>query len=112
MNIVAAWSQAFLATLLIEVAVAVPLLSGTGGVLRRALAVSFGQLLTHPAVWFILPTLGWSRTPYLLVAEGWAITGELLFYRFVFPELRWSRALAASALANAASYAIGTWLGV
>ena len=75
-------------------------------------AVCFAQVVTHPAVWFILPTFGWSKPTYVLVAESWAILGELLFYRFVFPDLSWSRALASSALANAASFAVGAWLAV
>lgn len=110
MNIVTAWAQAFLVTLLVELVVAIPLLPSTETRLRRALAVGFGQLITHPTVWFILPTLAWPRLLYLAAAESWAIAGELAFYCFVFRNLRWSRALAASALANAASYCVGTWL--
>jgi len=111
MSIVAAWSRAFSLTLVIELVVAIPLLAGLAGRLRRAQAVCFAQVLTHPAVWFIIPDFGWPRPAYLVAAETWAIGGEFLFYRFVFPEMSGSRALAASALANAASYSIGAWLG-
>jgi hypothetical protein len=110
LNIVALWARAFCETLFIELCVAIPLLAGVGSKARRALAVGFAQLVTHPAVWFIFPTFGWSRTRYLLVAESWAVLGEFTFYRFVFETLSWPRALAVSALANAASYGVGLLL--
>jgi hypothetical protein len=102
------WLVAFALTTVSELVVAVPLLA-PGSRARRVGAVCLGQLATHPAVWFIWPLLGWSRPSYVLVAEGFALIVEMLVYRLVFERLPWSKALAASALANAASLAIGLW---
>lgn len=103
------WLFAFALTTVSELAVAVPLLAPAGSRARRFGAVCLGQLATHPAVWFIWPLLGWSRPSYVLVAESFALIVEMLVYRLVFERLQWSRALAASALANATSLAIGLW---
>ena len=104
------WLVAFAVTLFSELAVAVPLLAGAGTRLRRVAAVCLAQLATHPAVWFIWPLFGWPRPTYLLVAESFALVTEALIYRLIFDRLTWSRALAASALANGASVFIGLWL--
>jgi hypothetical protein len=72
--------------------------------------VCLAQLATHPAVWFIWPLLGWPRPSYLFAAESFALVVEAGLYALVFERLVWSRAVAASALANAASLAIGIWL--
>lgn len=104
------WFMAFVLTLVVELAIAVPLLGPVDTLARRAVAVCLAQLATHPAVWFIWPLFGFERLPYLLVAESFALLTEALFYGFVFTALPWQRALAASALANAASYMLGLWL--
>jgi hypothetical protein len=105
-----AWLIAFVLTLGTELLVAVPLLAPGGSLPRRIAAVSLAQLATHPAVWFIWPLFGWSRPVYLLCAEGFALCAEALIYRLIFERLAWSRALAASALANGASVLVGLWL--
>jgi hypothetical protein len=89
--------------------VAVPLLGTVGSRKRRAVVVTVAQLVTHPAVWFVWPALGLSRPAFLLLAETWAVVGELLVYRLAFPALPVSRALGISALANGASFAL-PWL--
>ena len=104
------WFMAFALTVVVELAVAVPLLGAIDTPWRRAAAVCFAQLATHPAVWFIWPLFGLQRLSYLLVAEGFALVTEALFYRFAFKTLPWPRALAASALANGASLILGLWL--
>lgn len=111
MTFVLAWARAFAITLLVELPVGVPLLGRGETKTRRAAAVLFAQLASHPAVWFVFPNLHLGRTPYLLVAEGWAVASEVLLYRLVFANLPWSRALAASALANAMSFSVGLWIG-
>jgi len=111
MSLVAIWARYFALTLVVELGIAVPVLGRRQALGRRAAAVSFAQLISHPVVWFILPELGLGRMSYLLVAEAWALVIELLFYRFAFADLSWSRALAVSALANGASLAAGTVLG-
>jgi hypothetical protein len=99
---------AFAVTLVTELAVAVLVLAPGGQLSRRVAAVAVAQLATHPAVWFFWPLFGWPRPVYLLVAEGFALVIETLIYRLVLQRLPWTRALAASALANAASLALGT----
>jgi hypothetical protein len=105
---VADWARYFALTLGIELLVATPLLGRREALARRLAAVTFAQVASHPAVWFILPALGLGRIRYLVLAESWAIVSELLLYRLVFPSLTWSRALAASALANGVSLGVST----
>jgi hypothetical protein len=102
-----AWLRAFLLTTVTELAVAVPVLGHEGPLPRRVAAVCLAQLATHPAVWFIWPLFGWPRPTYLLVAEAFALITEALIYRLAFERLLWSRAFAASALANGVSVAVG-----
>jgi hypothetical protein len=109
-TLIAGWARAFSLTLVVELAVAVPLIGPPPRWLRRVAAVTLGQVLTHPSVWFLWPELGLPRATYLIVAEAWAVLGELLLYRLVFEAAPWSRLLAASAIANACSLAAGTFL--
>jgi hypothetical protein len=108
---VSAWSHAFALTCLVELAVAVPLIGRSESALRRTGAVLFAQLASHPAVWFVFPALHLRRLHYAVGAELWAVAIELVIYRLVFARLSWLRAFAISALANGASFAVGTWLG-
>jgi hypothetical protein len=110
MSYTADWARYFLLTLVVELAVAVPLLGKGERLARRGAAVAFAQLVSHPAVWFVVPGLGLERTPFLLAAETWAIVSELCLYRLVFPRLSWSRVLAVSALSNGASVLVGTFV--
>lgn len=111
MSDVAEWARYFVETVLVELAIAVPLLGASERRTRRVAAVLFAQLASHPVVWFVLPALGLPRFSYLLLAESWAIVSELLLYRLIFERLSWSRALGVAAVANAASLAAGTLLG-
>jgi hypothetical protein len=106
------WSKLFLVTLAVELAVAVPLLGNDQRVSRRVLAVTFAQLASHPLIWFVLPELGMRRFNFVLVAETWAIASEFLLYRVVFERLPRSRAFAVAAIANGASFAVGTFVSV
>ena len=110
MPLLRAWLLAFLLTTASELVVAVPLLAPGGSLPRRCAAVCLAQLATHPVVWFIWPQLGWSRPVYLCAAEAFALVVEAVLYGVVFERLAWSRAFAASALANAASLAVGILL--
>jgi hypothetical protein len=107
LSYVALWGRVFALTVLVEALVAFPLLRTGASPVRRAGAVLAAQLLTHPAVWFILPAFGLARFAYLTVAEAWAIVAEMALYRLIFAELPWSRAFGISALANGASLAAG-----
>lgn len=113
------WARAFLITVAVESLIATPLLregqTPVAPLPRRLGVVCFAQVMSHPAVWFIFPALGLSYTTSLVLAETWAVVSELVFYRVVFPELPWKRAIAVSVLANAASFGVGTllqWMGM
>ncbi|HYQ05315.1 MAG TPA: hypothetical protein VER96_41870 [Polyangiaceae bacterium] len=119
MPLLHAWLIAFTITLMVELAVAVPLLAPGGSHpvgyreasrSRRIAAVCLAQLATHPSVWFIWPLLSLPRPAFLFVAESFALLTEALIYRFSFEHLSWSRCFAASALANGASVLVGLWL--
>ena len=110
MIFIGVWAKFFLVTLAIESLVAVPLLGREFALWRRALAVLLAQILTHPIVWFVLPELGLGRMAYLVLAETWAVALELVFYRLVFAEVSWRRALGISALANGVSFSVGLLL--
>jgi hypothetical protein len=104
----ALWFCYFLFAIACELAVALPLLRiAEPSRVRRFGAVVFANLASHPIVWFVLPTLLAPRGVYIVVAESWAIVSEVLVYVLVFPALPFARALAVSALANAASFTAG-----
>ncbi|HVU04942.1 MAG TPA: hypothetical protein VHE30_24495 [Polyangiaceae bacterium] len=102
------WARAFALTLVVEWAVAIPLLRRFGASLPRVVAlVTFAQLVTHPVVWFVLPGLPVPRLAFLVVAETWAWLGEALFYAVTLPALPRRRALGVALLANATSLGLG-----
>ena len=104
-----AWLLAFLITVAVEVPIVVALTRAcqVSAARRTALAV-FAQLVTHPLVWFVFPQIvGLTGRTSLLLSEGWAWLAETAFYAIALPGLSLSRAVAASAIANAASIAVG-----
>lgn len=108
MDLVYAWLHAFIATLVLETPIVVWLTRDSGLSIGRRIAISvFANLATHPAVWFIIPHFGLSSNGTLLVAEVWAIAIEWAIYFVAIPKITVQRALAVSAIANGASYAIG-----
>lgn len=105
MTYVALWARAFVFTVLVELAVAPPLLKRSRtSFRRRAAAVVVANLASHPAVWFVFPAFGLAHLPTIVLSEAWAVGLEFLIYLLVLPGLRRSDALAASAIANAASF--------
>jgi hypothetical protein len=107
------WFRAFVATLVVEAVVAIPMLGRAHGWARRGGALVLVNLATHPIVWFVIPVLtrrSLSWTQSVVVSEAWAIGAETVAYRLIFPDLSWKRCLAISALANLASTAIGLGL--
>lgn len=110
MGIVHHYLYAFVATVVLELAVAVPVLAPGGAWPRRVAVVIVAQLATHPSVWFFWTLFDWPRPVYLVVAECFALVVETLIYRLFYQQLSWSRALAASALANGASVLIGSFI--
>ncbi len=105
------WARAFAATLVVEEAVATPLLAASGSTLaRRLVLVLLANLASHPVIWLVLPQLAVAPAEAVALGEAWAVAVEALLYRTALPSLRASQAVAASALANAASLAVGLCL--
>jgi hypothetical protein len=106
---IADWFMAFLLTLVVELPVGVILLRpAEPELVRRALAVLIANLVTHPAVWYVLTQLLLVGTlTFTLVAETWAVLGEAVVYGVTFPAMARSRALAVALVVNTLSFAIG-----
>lgn len=108
MPYVVAWLKAFGLTVLVELAVAWPLLKRHEPVAWRAAGlIVFAQVASHPAVWFIFPELGLSFQTMVVAAESWAVLSEMLFYLLVFRGTTPREAFGVAALANGASYGLG-----
>ena len=103
------WFRAFLLTVAVEAPIVALLLRRWEPSWPRLLAlIFFANLASHPAVWFVFTELLVIGTPgYLMVAEGWAIGCEALFYWAAFRGLPVRRAIVVSLVANAASFAVG-----
>lgn len=105
---VANWLRAFGLTLLVEAAVAIPVLrrfrAATG---PGAAAVVLGNLATHPLVWFLFPGLSLSYPARLAASELFAAGVEGAAYAVIVPSLGARRAMFLSLVANAASMAAG-----
>jgi hypothetical protein len=105
---VANWLRAFGLTLLVELAIALPLLAPVEPRLsRRASAVVVANLATHPLVWFLFPGLAIGVGARLAFSEVWAVLAELAIYRIVWPAISIRRAALLSLAANAASLVAG-----
>ena len=103
------WLHAFALTALIEIPVVVLLTRNTAfPAWRRGVIALFGQIATHPAVWFIFPRIaGLSGLQATLLSELWAFLAEACLYAVALPGVRPLRALGISAIANGTSYALG-----
>jgi hypothetical protein len=105
---VANWLRAFGLTLLIELAIALPLLARVEPRLWRRMAVVIvANLATHPLVWFLFPGLAIGAGARLALSEAWALLAELAIYRIVWSALPIRRAALVSLAANAASLIAG-----
>ena len=105
---VANWLRAFGLTLLVELAIALPLLAAVEPRLaRRASVVVVVNLATHPLVWFLFPGLAVGSGTRLALSEAWAVLAELAIYRLVWPALSLRRAALVAVAANAASLVAG-----
>jgi len=105
---IADWWRAFAITLLVEIAVATPLLARVEArIARRIGLIVVANLATHPLVWFLFPGLAFGRATRLALSEAWAVGAELAIYLIVFPAIRLPRAAAVSLAANGASFAAG-----
>lgn len=102
------WLSAFLFTAAVEVPVVILLLRSTGKPVWRLLILAIvAQCASHPAVWFIFPTLGLKYWNMILVAESWAVLSETVIYFGLNDKVKLSRALLVSLFANGMSYGFG-----
>jgi hypothetical protein len=110
---VSEWFPAFLLTLAVEVPIVLVMLRRMGpDIPRLALLVTFANLATHPAVWFVFTQLFLAGTAeYAIAAEVWAVAVEGLFYAIVVRGITVRQAIAVTVIANAASFIIGRLVG-
>lgn len=114
---VSEWFPAFVLTLAVELPIAGTLLAAAEpSIVRRFAAVSYANLASHLAVWYVLTQLlEVGSAAYLACAEGWAVLSEALFYGLVLRDVSPRRALIAAVVANATSFLVGrvgrSWLG-
>jgi hypothetical protein len=98
-------------TLAVEVPVVLLLLRRRGW--KRVLAAALvANLVSHPLLHFVLPRIvsPMARGQFILVGEIGVFVLEALIYWAVLRPRPWPLAVAAAALANAASYSIGLLL--
>jgi hypothetical protein len=109
-----AWLRAFSVTVVIEVPLVVLLTRDLSSRWpRRAALALFGQLTTHPLVWFVLPRVpGLTLWQITLVSELFAWLAESVLYATVLEDLRPLRAVGIAGVANAASFAVGLVLPI
>jgi hypothetical protein len=107
---ISAWFLAFVVTLLVEAPIVVALLRRVD-LVRLGIVVTFANLATHLALWYVftqlLPVGTWQ---YLLVGEATAVLGEAVVYWAAVRALALRRALAVAVVANVASFAAGRLL--
>ena len=110
---VSGWFAAFVLTLAIEVPIVAWLLRPAESSLARRLGLAvLANLATHPAVWYVISQLLLVGTlEYTLVAEGWAVAVETVFYIVALRGLDPRRAVLVAVLANGASFAVGRIVG-
>lgn len=106
------WLRFFLFTFVVEAAIAFPLLKSVEpSVARRLGAILVANLTTHPLVFFFFARiLADDRTMLTLVGESWAVLAETGVYALAISAADWRRAFGVSAVANAASFLLGSML--
>jgi len=104
------WIKAFLFTLAVELPIFVLLVRGKVPLWRAALAGAAGTCVTHPCLWFVWPHVVQDYTTYIVSGELLVATLESLSFFGLARPVRLPRAVAASFLANGASYGLGALL--
>lgn len=110
------WARAFAFTLALEV----PLFVLVGWWLARgserapiwrlAVAGAAGTMMTHPLLWFVWPLIVHDYTAYIVSGELIVATVETFTFFAIARPIKLSHAVAASFIANAASYGLGMLL--
>jgi hypothetical protein len=110
---VSAWFTAFLVTVAVEGPIVWWFVRAReASVLRVGATVLLANLASHPAVWFIFTQLLLVGTvAYTLTTEAWAVLVEAVLYVLALRDVGPRRALAASLVANLASYLVGVLAG-
>ena len=112
------WAAAFAFTLIVEIPIFALIARLPGGLpagrrlplWRLALAGAAGTCLTHPLLWFVWPRVVHDYAAYIASGELLiAIAESATFFALARP-IALRRAIAASFVANAASYGIGALL--
>jgi hypothetical protein len=110
--LIAPWARAFALTCVIEIPIVLWATRDVGAPARRAVIALVGQLATHPLVWFAFPYIpgvtGWTS---FVASELYATALEAVLYATAWPRLGTARAFGVSAVANAASLAVGLAVG-
>jgi hypothetical protein len=111
----ALWWRTFLFTLAVEVPLFVLVARvGAGGVrtspIVLACAGAMGTCVTHPLLWFVWPKVGLDYGSYIVSGELLVAIVESFTFFAVARPIGLSRAIAASFIANAASYGLGALL--
>ncbi len=75
---------------------------------RRVLALVFANLMTHPLVWYLFPSMPMARRVSLLGSELWAFGAESLFYASYVGRIGYARATLLSLAANGTSFLVGS----
>ena len=110
---VSAWFPAFVVTVVVEGPIVWWFARGREtSVLRVGAAVLLANLASHPAVWFIFTQLFLVGTvSFTLATEAWAVCVEAVLYILALRGVGPWRAVAASLVANVASYLVGLLVG-
>ncbi len=107
------WIKAFLLTLAIEIPFFVWIARSNATVRvkvpvwRLALAAGAGTLITHPLLWFVWSRLIVDYTTNIITGELLIAIIETFTFYFIAKPIKLKLALAASFVANGASYGIG-----
>jgi hypothetical protein len=109
---ISSWFAAFALTLVVEVPLVLFLLRREEPNLGRlAVLVVFVNLATHLVVWYVASQLLHAGTvEYVVVAEGWAIVAEAVFYAAAVRGLSPVRAVLVAGAANLSSFLVGRLL--
>ena len=101
------WLISFLKTLVVEIPIYVFFARRTVPWRRAALAALVCTVVTHPALWYLWPHVTDDFRVYIITGEVIVALVESVVFYFLARPIRFSLALSASFIANAASY--GFW---
>jgi len=104
------WVRSFVFTLAAEVPVYVLLVWKKVPLWRAVVAGMAGTCLTHPLLWFVWPKVVSDYTVYIVTGEILVAVIETLVFWIIARPVFFSRAVAASFIANAVSYGLGMLL--